>query len=250
MASVKTISVSQLSELNSDNFLSFIQDKNESLFVGELKYKDWRKQIGKSQLDGLIKDLLLKKSFVEQLNDTTREALFIANEAGLSVFPIELKYFDLNKVTVYNPKKNGNGNLPLDTIFTVSLSNLDGVLLFDNGKKVYHINTGRTWAYNIAELLNSVKLLVASKTDGGKFRSKFKKERSEIIANKSVNNLIKTIVDFETTKVDFDIARSNFKKGKFSENHNLIQTRNKSLLAQILPIENKLEIGDLPKDVK
>ena len=249
MASVKTISASQLSELNSDNFLSFIHDKNESLFVGELKYKDWRKQVNKSQLDVLSKDLLLKKSFIEQLNDVTREALFVSCEAGLNIFPIELKHFDFNKVTVLNPKK-GNGNLPLDTIFTVSLSNLDGVLLFDNGKKIYHINIGRTYAYNLTELLDSVKLLIASKSDGGKFRSKFKKERSEVMAGKSVNDLIKTVINFEASKVDFDIAKINFKKGKFSENHNLIQTRNKSLLAQILPIENKLEIGDLPKDIK
>ena len=237
MSSVKTISISQLSELNSDNFLSYIQDKNSELFVGEMKFTDWRKQIGKSQLESLTKDLLLKKVFVEKLNDATREALFVANEAGLSLFPIELKNFDWNKITIYNPKK-GNGNLPLDCIFTASLSSLDGVLLLDNGKKIYHVNVGRSWCYNLTELLNSVKLLIASKSDGGKFRSKFKEGRSEIVAKGGINTIVKTIVEFETAKVDFEVAKSNFKKGNFKENTNWVQARNQKLLSQILPLDS------------
>ena len=249
MSSVKTIVASQLSELNADNFLSYIQDKNSELFVGELSFKDWRKQINKSQLDVLSKDLLLKKTFIESLNDSTREALFVATEAGLTLFPIELKYFDWNKVIIYNPKK-GNGNLPLDCLFTVSLSSLDGVLILDNGKKVYHVNVGRGYAYNLTEVLNSVKLLIASKSDGGKLRSKFKKERSELMEKKGINAIVETVVNFEVSKASFEVAKSNFKKGKFAENQNLIQVRNRSLLAEIMPIENKIEIGKMPNEVK
>jgi hypothetical protein len=243
MASVKTISTSQLSDLNQDNFLSYIQDKNDSLFVGSLKFSDWRKQIGKNVSDVLTKELLLKKQFVEKLNDSTKEALFITSEAGLNLFPIELKSFDWNKVTIFNPKK-GNGNLPLDCLFVASLSAIEGVIILDNGKKIYHINLGRNWAYSLTEILSENKLLLASKSEGGKVRSKFKETRSEENSKKVFSELINTVVKFETAKVEFETSKSNLKKGKYKENNNWLQLRNQGLLGEVLPTDsNKVEIA-------
>jgi hypothetical protein len=243
MASVKTISTSQLSDLNQDNFLSYIQDKNESLLVGELKFNDWRKQIGKNVTDTLVKEMLVKKQFVEKLNETSKETLFIAYEAGLNLFPIELKSFDWNKITVFNPKK-GNGNLPLDCLFTASISAIAGVIILDNGKKLYHINLGRNWAYSLTEILSENKLLLASRSEGGKVRSKFKEVRSDENSKKGFSELVKTVVSFETAKVEFETSKGNLKKGKYKENNNWLQLRNQGLLGKVLPTDlNKIEVA-------